>query len=48
MWGNIIVGGGIGALIDHTDGSGYAYPAAVRIPMRKGASASEEELAALK
>ena len=26
MWGNIIFGGGIGAIIDHNNGSGYDYP----------------------
>lgn len=26
MWGNIIFGGGIGALIDHGKGTGYNYP----------------------
>ena len=43
MWGNIIVGGGIGAIIDHNNGSAYAYPDVVRIPMRKGAPTLEEE-----
>ena len=43
MWGNIIIGGGIGALIDHNNGSAYEYPAVVRIPMRKGAPTLEEE-----
>lgn len=26
MWGNIIFGGGIGAIIDHSKGTGYNYP----------------------
>lgn len=26
MWGNIIFGGGIGAIIDHNKGTGYNYP----------------------
>ncbi|MDD2883720.1 MAG: hypothetical protein PHT48_01605 [Dechloromonas sp.] len=26
MWGNIIFGGGIGAVIDHSKGSAYTYP----------------------
>jgi hypothetical protein len=43
MWGNIIIGGGIGAIIDHNNGSAYAYPDVVRIPMRKGAPTLEEE-----
>lgn len=46
MWGNIIIGGGIGALIDHNNGSAYAYPDVVRIPMRKGAPTLEEESSA--
>lgn len=36
MFGNIIFGGGIGALIDHGKGTGYNYPDAV--PVRMGAS----------
>lgn len=26
MWGNIIIGGGVGAIIDHSKGTGYNYP----------------------
>jgi len=26
MWGNIIIGGGIGAIIDHNSGKAYNYP----------------------
>lgn len=26
MWGNIIIGGGIGAIIDHNKGTAYTYP----------------------
>jgi uncharacterized protein YceK len=37
MWGNIIIGGGIGAIIDHNNGAAYDYPDVVRIPMKKGA-----------
>jgi|TARA_B110000503_G_C7098703_1_gene392814 hypothetical protein len=48
MWGNIILGGGIGAIIDHNNGSAYDYPAVVRIPMRREASSVEEESSALK
>lgn len=36
MWGNIIFGGGIGALIDHTNGKGYDYPD--RLPVVMGES----------
>ena len=33
MFGNIIFGGGIGALIDHSKGTGYEYPNLVEIIM---------------
>lgn len=36
MWGNIIFGGGIGALIDHSKGTGYDYPN--NLPVRMGDS----------
>jgi hypothetical protein len=33
MWGNIIIGGGIGAVIDHSTGSGYNYPDDIPVEM---------------
>lgn len=33
MFGNIVFGGGVGALIDHTKGTGYNYPDALNIRM---------------
>lgn len=36
MWGNIVFGGGIGAMIDHSTGNGYNYPNDV--PVKMGAS----------
>jgi hypothetical protein len=33
MWGNIIFGGGIGAIIDHNNGSAYVYPNTINIVM---------------
>ncbi len=36
MWGNIIFGGGIGAIIDHNKGTGYDYPN--DLPVKMGAS----------
>lgn len=33
MWGNIIFGGGIGAIIDHNKGTGYDYPNDVIVKM---------------
>jgi hypothetical protein len=36
MFGNIIFGGGIGAIIDHSKGTGYNYPNT--LPVKMGAS----------
>ncbi len=35
MWGNIIFGGGVGAIIDHSKGTGYAYPDVLPVTMGK-------------
>lgn len=35
MFGNIVFGGGIGALIDHNKGNGYNYPDALPVEMGK-------------
>ena len=35
MYGNILLGGGIGAVIDHANGSAYEYPSLVKIFMGK-------------
>ena len=35
MFGNIIFGGGIGALIDHSKGTGYNYPDSLPVVMGK-------------
>ena len=35
MWGNIVFGGGIGAIIDHNKGSGYNYPDQLPVVMGK-------------
>ena len=36
MWGNIVFGGGVGAIIDHTKGTGYDYPN--QLPVKMGES----------
>lgn len=36
MWGNILFGGGIGAIVDHTNGKGYNYPDS--LPVKMGTS----------
>ena len=33
MWGNIIFGGGVGAIIDHSKGTGYDYPNQLLVKM---------------
>jgi len=35
MFGNIIFGGGIGAIIDHSRGTGYNYPDSIPVVMGK-------------
>jgi len=36
MFGNIIFGGGIGAIIDHTKGTAYTYPSWIQLVFGKG------------
>jgi hypothetical protein len=43
MFGNIIFGGGIGALIDHSKGTGYNYPDALPVVMGKSVVADRRE-----
>lgn len=31
MWGNILFGGGIGAIVDHNKGTAYSYPDWVKV-----------------
>lgn len=33
LWGNILIGGGIGAIIDHNKGTAYNYPSWIKIIM---------------
>jgi hypothetical protein len=35
MWGNIILGGGIGAIIDHNRGTAYTYPTWIQLVFGK-------------
>jgi hypothetical protein len=41
MWGNIVFGGGIGAMIDHSTGTGYNYPN--DLPVKMGASVTVDQ-----
>lgn len=43
MFGNIILGGGIGAIIDHNNGSAYEYPALIRIFMGRSNQKIEDK-----
>lgn len=44
MYGNVLLGGGLGAFIDHSNGAAYEYPQSIRIDM--GAFAKIEPSAA--
>jgi hypothetical protein len=43
MFGNIILGGGVGAIIDHNNGSAYEYPALIKIFMGRMNQKIEEK-----
>ena len=45
MFGNIIFGGGIGALIDHTKGTGYNYPDALPVVMGQSVTVDRRDQA---
>ncbi len=42
MYGNIIFGGGIGAIIDHNKGNGYNYPDLLVVEMGKSVIADRK------
>ena len=46
MFGNIIFGGGIGALIDHNKGTGYDYPNSLPVQMGKSVTVDKKDEAA--
>jgi len=35
VWGNILVGGGIGYIVDRNTGAGFNYPATITVMLRK-------------
>ena len=41
MFGNIILGGGIGAIIDHNNGSAYSYPPVIKLIMGQDSTLKE-------
>lgn len=41
MWGNIIFGGGVGAIIDHNNGSAYQYPPVLKLTMGQDTTIQE-------
>ncbi len=43
MFGNIILGGGVGAIIDHNNGSAYEYPSLIKIFMGRMNQKIEEK-----
>lgn len=42
MFGNILFGGGIGAIVDHNTGAAYEYPASFQIVMNRLIKAADE------
>lgn len=40
VWGNVLIGGGIGYIVDRNTGAGFDYPATTTIMMRKVSDAS--------
>lgn len=48
MFGNIIFGGGIDAIIDHNSGAAYEYPAVIQIVMSRIAKVTEAVTSSLK
>lgn len=42
MFGNIILGGGIGAIVDHNNGSAYEYPSFVQVVMGSNITIGEK------
>lgn len=45
MFGNIIFGGGVGAIIDHNNGSAYEYPSLIKIFLGRMNQKIEEKTA---
>lgn len=43
MWGNILFGGGIGAIIDHNKGTGYDYPNDVIVKMGQSVTVDRKD-----
>jgi hypothetical protein len=43
MFGNILLGGGLGAIVDHKNGSAYEYPSLIQIFMAKNSDVEEHE-----
>jgi len=41
MFGNIIFGGGVGAIIDHNNGSAYDYPPVLKLTMGQDSTIKE-------
>lgn len=48
MWGNIVFGGGIGAIVDHNNGTGYNYPNDLPVKMGKSVTFDQADEAKAK
>lgn len=47
MFGNIILGGGIGAIVDHNSGAAYEYPSVIQIVMSRVVKAADVVVSSL-
>jgi hypothetical protein len=41
MWGNVVFGGSVGAIIDHNNGSAYQYPPVLKLIMGQDTTIKE-------
>ena len=46
VWGNILLGGGIGYLVDRNTGAGFNYPTSITVPLGEGCQSAKPGLAA--
>lgn len=46
VWGNILIGGGIGYLVDRSTGAGFNYPTSINVPLGEGCQRSKQNLPA--
>ena len=45
VWGNILLGGGIGYLVDRNTGAGFNYPTSITVPLSDGCQKAKQGVA---